>query len=105
MSDWLVIAGAGAVTFLTRASFIVFADPHRFPHAFRVALGFVPAAVLAAIVVPGLAMPQGALDVSLANARLLAGIVALAVAAKVRNPLPPLVAGMAALWALQAFAA
>lgn len=102
MSEWVVIVGAGVVTFLTRASFIVFADPHRFPHAFRVALAFVPAAVLAAIVLPGLAMPHGALDLSPANPRLLAGIAAVAVALRVRNPLATIVAGMAVLWGLQA---
>jgi len=102
MTEWLVIVGAGVVTFLTRASFIVFADPHRFPHAFRVALAFVPAAVLAAIVLPGLAMPHGALELSPANPRLLAGIAALVVALKVKNPLGAIVAGMAALWGLQA---
>lgn len=105
MSEWLVIVGAGVVTFLTRASFIVFADPHKFPHGFRVALAFVPAAVLAAIVVPGLAMPHGSLDLSLANPRLLAGTVAMAVAARVKNPLASIVAGMAALWGLQSLAA
>jgi branched-subunit amino acid transport protein len=104
MSEWLVIVGAGLVTFLARASFIVFADPHRFPHAFRVALAFVPAAVLAAIVVPGLAMPHGALDVSTGNPRLLAGLAAIAAALKARNPLVSIVAGMAALWGLQALA-
>ena len=104
MSEWIVILGAGAVTFLTRASFIVFADPQKFPHAFRVALAFVPAAVLAAIVVPGLAMPQGFVDLSAANPRLLAGVAAVAVALKVRNPLASIVAGMVALWSLQALA-
>jgi len=102
VNEWVVIVGAGVVTFLTRASFIVFADPHKFPHAFRVALAFVPAAVLAAIVVPGLAMPQGALDLTPANPRLLAGIAAVAVALRVRNPLASIVAGMAVLWGLQA---
>lgn len=105
MTEWLLILGAGAVTFIARASFIVFADPHRFPHAFRVALAFVPASVLAAIVIPGLAMPQGVLDISAANPRLLAGIVALAVASRVRNPLPSLLAGMVVLWGLQYLAA
>ena len=45
MSAWLVIAGVALVTFTLRASFIVFADPHRFPHLFRQALVFVPPAV------------------------------------------------------------
>jgi branched-subunit amino acid transport protein len=35
MSTWLAIVGVGAVTFLMRASFIVFADPQRFPPHFR----------------------------------------------------------------------
>ena len=104
MTEWLVIVGAGVVTFLTRASFIVFADPHKFPRAFRVALAFVPAAVLAAIVVPGLAMPHGTLDLTPANPRLLAGLAAVAVAFKAKNPLVSIVAGMAALWGLQALA-
>lgn len=98
---WVVIAGAGVVTFLTRASFILFADPHRFPHAFRVALAFVPPAVLAAIVVPGLVSPAGTADLSLANPRWIAGLVAIGVSMKVRNPLASILAGMATLWALQ----
>ena len=102
MSTWFVIVGAGLVTFLLRASFIVFADPHKFPHAFRVALVFVPPAVLAAIVAPGLAMPQGLFDLTLANPRWIAGLVAIAVAVAVRNPLAVIAAGMAALWGLQA---
>lgn len=102
MNEWLVILGAGVVTFLTRASFIVFADPHKFPHAFRVALAFVPASVLAAIVIPGLAMPHGTVDLTLANPRWLAGVVAVVVAMRVKNPLAAIVAGMAALWGLQA---
>jgi branched-subunit amino acid transport protein len=105
LSEWIVIVGAGVVTFLARASFIVFADPQKFPHAFRVALAFVPASVLAAIVVPGLVMPHGTVEFALTNPRLVAGLVAVAVAAKVRNPLPSLVAGMVVLWGLQALGA
>ncbi len=107
MSDatvWLVIIGSGIVTFLTRASFILFADPHKFPHGFRLALAFVPPAVLAAIVLPGLVSPSGALDLSLANPRWIAGLVAIGVAMRVRNALASILAGMVALWLLQAFA-
>ncbi len=107
MSDalvWLVIAGSGAVTFLMRASFILFADPHKFPHGFRMALAFVPPAVLAAIVLPGLVSPGGAFDLSLANPRWIAGLVAIGIALRIRNPLAAILAGMATLWALQALA-
>lgn len=101
LSTWLAIAGVSISTFALRASFILFVDPHRFPHWFRQALKFVPPAVLAAIVAPGLAMPDGRLDLSLANPRLLAGLVAIAVTLRVRNPFAAIATGMAALWALQ----
>lgn len=107
MSDalvWLVIVSSGVVTFLMRASFILFADPHKFPHGFRVALAFVPPAVLAAIVLPGLASPDGTLDLSPANPRWIAGLVALGIAIRIRNPLAAILGGMATLWALQALA-
>ena len=101
MSAWLAIAGIAAVTFLLRASFIVFADPHRFPHRFRQALAFVPPAVLAAIVVPGLLLREGAFDPTLANPRWIAGVLAILVAARTRNMLAAIASGMAALWLLQ----
>jgi len=101
MTTWLVIVGVGLVTFLTRASFIVFANPHKFPHAFRVALVFVPPAVLAAIVAPGLFIPDGTLDFTFANPRWIAGLAALAVAARTRNAVATLAVGMATLWLLQ----
>lgn len=101
MNTWLIIAGVALTTFLLRASFIVFADPQRFPSTFRRALAYVPPAVLAAIVAPGLLLPEGVLDFTLANARLPAGLLAMAVAARVRHPLAPIAAGLPALWLLQ----
>lgn len=101
MSAWIAIFAVGMVTFALRASFIVFADPHRFPHLFRQALAFVPPAVLAAIVAPGLAMPGGVLDLTLDNHRALAGLVAIAVVARLRSVVAAIVAGMGALWLLQ----
>jgi branched-subunit amino acid transport protein len=101
MSTWLAIVGVGLVTFLLRASFIVFADPQRFPLFFRRALGFVPPAVLAAIVAPGLMLNQGALELTLANPRWIAGGLAILVAARTRSVLAAIVSGMGALWLLQ----
>jgi branched-subunit amino acid transport protein len=101
MTAWLAIVGVGLVTFLTRASFILFANPHKFPHAFRVALVFVPPAVLAAIVAPGLFIVSDVTDFGLSNPRWIAGFVALAVAAQTRNAVATLSVGMATLWVLQ----
>jgi branched-subunit amino acid transport protein len=101
MSAWVAIVAVGATTFLLRASFIVFADPQRFPHFFRQALTFVPPAVLAAIVAPGLVLDQDVLDLSAANPRWIAGGLAILVAARTRSVLATTVAGMAALWLMQ----
>lgn len=101
MSTWLVILGVAACTFLLRASFIVFADPHRFPKRFRQALTFVPPAVLAAIVVPGLLLHQGAIDLTTDNPRWIAGLLAIGVGARTRNALAAIATGMVALWLLQ----
>ena len=101
MSTWLAILAIGAVTFLTRASFILFADPHRFPRVFRQALAFVPPAVLAAIVAPGLLMPAGPFDIGFTNLRWIAGLVAIAVATATRSVVATIVAGMGTLWLLQ----
>lgn len=101
MSAWIAIVAVGVVTFLLRASFIVFADPHRFPHLFRQALAFVPPAVLAAIVAPGLLMADGVVAFGLDNPRSLAGLAALAVAVVTRSVVACIVAGMGTLWLLQ----
>lgn len=101
MSVWLAILGVSAATFLLRASFIVFADPHRFPRRFRQALTFVPPAVLAAIVVPGLLMVDGAVDLSVGNPRWIAGAVAIAAGVLWRNAMAAIGTGMVSLWLLQ----
>jgi branched-subunit amino acid transport protein len=100
VKTWLIIAGVSAATYVLRASFIVFADPQRFPPLFRQALRFVPPAVLAAIVVPGLVMTGGSIDASWRNGRLIAGLIAIAVAMRWRHPLAPIAAGLPSLWLL-----
>jgi branched-subunit amino acid transport protein len=101
VSHWLVILGVALVTFGLRASFIVFADPHRFPHAFRQALVFVPPSVLAAIVAPGLLAPSGVHAFGLDNPRAIAGLVAIVFAIWLRTPLAAIASGMTSLWLLQ----
>ena len=101
---WLTILGAGAVTFALRLSFIALLGRKEIPPFFRRALRYVPAAVLTAVVIPLLFYVDGALEVSLGNERLLAGVVAALIAWRTRNVLFTLGGGMAALWTLQAMA-
>jgi branched-subunit amino acid transport protein len=62
----------------------------------------VPAAVLTAVVIPLLFYEDGALEASLGNERLLAGLVAALIARRTRSVLFTLGGGMATLWTLQA---
>jgi Predicted membrane protein len=101
MKVWLAILGVSVATFLLRASFILFADPHRFPPAFRRALLYVPPSVLAAIVAPGLVMSNGVLDLGPGNPRWIAGVLAIVAAAWTRSVAAAIGCGMAALWVLQ----
>ena len=99
---WLTIAGAGAVTFALRLSFIALLGRMETPLLLGRALRFVPAAVLTAVVIPLLFYEGGALEVSLGNERLLAGLVAALIAWRSRSVPLTLGGGMATLWALQA---
>jgi branched-subunit amino acid transport protein len=99
---WLTILGAGAVTFALRLSFIALLGRIQIPPPLGQALRFVPAAVLTAVVIPLLFYENGALDVSLGNERLLAGLVAALIAWRTRSVLFTLSGGMATLWTLQA---
>jgi branched-subunit amino acid transport protein len=78
MSDtlWAAILGMFAVTFLVRASFLVFGQRLSFPPALVQALGHVPVAVLTAIVVPEALAPGGQLNLSLSNPYLVGTLVA-----------------------------
>jgi branched-subunit amino acid transport protein len=71
------------------------------PETVRRALHYVPPAVLSAIVFPELFLSSGALDISLGNHRLLAGVVAILVAWFSRNTLVTILAGMIALFLLR----
>ena len=103
--SWIpVLALAGLLTFGTRLSFIALLGRVETPDLLRRALRYVPPAVLSAIILPELIVRQGAVDVSLRNPRLLAGIAAALVALRTRNVLFTIGAGMVALWVLQAAA-
>ena len=95
MSLWLVMVAGGAITFLTRLSFIAAEGRIAVPRWFRAMLPFVPVAVLTALVAPDLFRPGGAWNVSPASPRLLAGAVAVAVAALTRNVLLTISIGFA----------
>ncbi len=102
MNIWLAIIGMGLITYALRLGPILLMERIEISGTARQALRFVPAAVLSAIIFPELLMPGGALDISLGNERLLAGLLAAVVAWRTKNVLWTIAVGMAALWLLQA---
>ncbi|WP_454730940.1 MULTISPECIES: AzlD domain-containing protein [Cupriavidus] len=97
MTLLLVFLGAGLATFLIRLSFIAVEGRVRLPSWFRTALQFVPAAMLSALIAPDLLMRGGRLALGLDNARLLAGLVAIVIAARTRSVGWTIAGGMATL--------
>jgi branched-subunit amino acid transport protein len=103
MTMALSILGMGLITYLIRLSLFLLPDRVVLPPWLLRALRYVPAAVLSAIIFPELFLPNGALDISLGNERLLAGLVAIVIAWRTRNVFIIVAAGMIALWLLQAY--
>ena len=101
MNLWLIVIAMGLVTFGIRLVPIVLLGRIEIPIVVQRALRFVPPAVLSAIVAPELLMPGGEFNLSLGNARLLAGVIAMLVAWRTKNVLLTIAAGMIALWVLQ----
>lgn len=104
MTIWLIMLAGGLITFGMRFSFVWLLGRFEVPETMRRALHYVPPAVLSAIVFPELFLPGGQFDLSLGNARLLAGLVAVAVAAWTKNSLLTILAGFIALLLLETFA-
>jgi branched-subunit amino acid transport protein len=102
MNVWLLLIGMGLVTYAIRLSMIVLMGRVNLPPIIQWALCLVPPAVLSAIIFPELLMPGGTLDLSFGNLRLLAGVLAAAVAWRTKNALLTIGVGMVALWVMQA---
>jgi branched-subunit amino acid transport protein len=103
MNIWLVMLLGGLITFLIRFSFIYLFGRFEIPETIRKALRYVPPAVLSAIIFPELFLHDGAINLSLENTRLLAGLVAILVAWFSKNTLVTILAGMVALFLLKLF--
>lgn len=97
MNLWYTVAGMALVTYLARSSFLLLPPGVETPPLLRRALRYVPAAVLTAIWAPELALQKEVLFLSLENARLLAGAVAIAVAWRYRLTFATIVSGLLAL--------
>jgi branched-subunit amino acid transport protein len=101
MNLWLVMIAGGALTFAIRLSFIALLGRMQVPPLLQRALRLVPPAVLSAIIFQELFLSDGKINFSLANPRLIAGLLAGVVAWRTRSPLLSILAGMVGLLVLQ----
>ncbi|MDU9391285.1 AzlD domain-containing protein [Pseudomonas sp. zfem002] len=104
MSDlalWGLFLLIGLGTFALRLSFIELYGNLRVPPLVTRALAYVPASVLAALVLPAVVYPQGHGDFVIGNPQIPAALIAAGVAWKTRNTVLTLAVGMGALWGLQ----
>lgn len=104
MNDVLLIAGMFAVTFAARYPMLVLVGRIQLPGRVFAALKYVPVAVLTAIITPIMLAgdTDATLNLTLQNAYLVGGVVAIAVAAFGKRLLPTIVVGMSVFLAWQA---
>ncbi|MBK5002049.1 AzlD domain-containing protein [Pseudomonas sp. S31] len=100
LTQWITFALIGLGTFAFRLSFIEFHGALRLPPWFRRALAYVPASVLAALVLPAVMYEHREAGLDWSNPQIPAAIVAALVAWRTRSTLLTLVVGMGVLWAL-----
>ena len=100
---WMVMIVCGLLTFSMR--FVMFSDlaPKQLPGWLEDALGFVPVAVLTAIIVPAVIVsPDGGLMLA-GNSRLPAALIAVTAALVTRSVLVTIGSGLGSMWALDYF--
>lgn len=95
---WPTVLVIGLGTFLIRYSFILIMDKITLPEAFHRMLRFIPAAVLSALVVPGVLLHKNGVTSFAGWERLIAALIAVGVAWWTRSILWTIVCGMAGLW-------
>ena len=101
MNIWVVMITAGLITYGMRLFFIMAVSAKTLPKNIRVALEFVPPAVLMAIIVPEVLFSDSVLQVNINNYRLVAALLAAIVAWKTKSAILTVIVGMIVLWIFQ----
>lgn len=96
-----IIAGMALVTFATRFSCVALLQQTGMPLWLERWLKHIPTAILTALILPALVLPDGRLDLSWHNHYLLAGFAAALAAYKSRNIVATLVLGMGTMVTLR----
>ncbi|WP_050461760.1 AzlD domain-containing protein [Herbaspirillum autotrophicum] len=92
---WASVVLLTISTLITRSGFFLFGHAVKLPPKLQHALGYAPAAAMAAIVMPDLVLTGSVVDISWNNPKLLAGIGGAMVFLATRHLLGTIIAGMA----------
>ncbi|GAV22851.1 AzlD domain-containing protein [Carboxydothermus pertinax] len=97
----LLILLMAMVTYLTRVSFLVLFTNKNLPTVIQRALRYIPVAILATLIFPGIFAPQGKLDVSLTNPYIGASLITVASLLIGKNAILSIVLGITSLVVLR----
>ncbi|MFQ3619499.1 MAG: AzlD domain-containing protein [Spirochaetales bacterium] len=99
MQVYLVILGMAVITFGIRYLMFLLAHRIEFPLWFTELLRYVPPAVLSALIVPAVLIPNGSnYSISVTSPQLLGAVAALMVGLKWKNLLAVILTGMGIFW-------
>ena len=101
MNEVLLILGMFLITFSIRFVMFAFAGKISFPNWLAKSLKFVPPAVLTAIIIPAVVMPNGVVELSLTNNYLMAALFAFVIALATKSLLKTIGLGMTFFLILQ----
>ena len=96
-----LILGMALVTYITRYAPLGLLRTTGIPGWLERWLKHIPTAILTALIIPALLLPQGQLDISLHNPYLIAGVVSAITALYSRNIIATLIMGMGAMLLLK----
>lgn len=97
-----IILMMGLVTYLTRVAMLAYSNRVAMPQVIQRSLKYIPAAILSALIFPGVFTPQGRLSFSPANPYLLAAVVTTAIVILTKKPVLGIVLGIGAMILLRA---
>ena len=100
MSDWVLIAYCGLITYLTRFSMIAILKKEMFNNRVREVLSYVPSAIFPAIIFPAIFLDDLGVFQFEDNPKILAAAIAMIIGILSRNIIATIISGLTSYWFL-----
>lgn len=99
----ILVLMMGLVTYLTRAPFLVFSKKIKMPDLAARSLKYFPVAILSALIFPVILVPEGRLDLTMANPYILSGVITGGIVLVSKNSIAGILSGLVSLAVLRQF--